>query len=181
LDDVRLSKRLSFVLRHRPDSIGVALDEAGWVDVAMLLAALAEHGEPVSRERLAAVVASSDKQRFSLDPAKDRIRANQGHSVPVQLGLPATEPPAVLFHGTPERNLPSILVEGLHRSGRHAVHLSGDRVTAERVGGRRGRAVVLEVDAGRMHADGHRFQRSENGVWLTDHVPPAYLRRIGTA
>jgi putative RNA 2'-phosphotransferase len=175
MDDVRLSKRLSFVLRHRPDSIGLVLDDAGWVGVEALLDAFAAHGVPLTRRRLADVVASSEKQRFLLDVAADRIRASQGHSVPVDLGLPALEPPALLFHGTPERNVSSIRRQGLLRKDRHAVHLSGDRGTAERVGARRGRPVVLEVDAARMHADGHRFERSDNGVWLTDHVPPTYL------
>jgi putative RNA 2'-phosphotransferase len=175
VDVVRLSKRLSFVLRHRPDSIGLTLDEAGWVDVDRLLAALAAHGLPLSRDDLDAVVARNDKQRFAFDGSGTRIRASQGHSVAVDLGYPAADPPAELFHGTVDRFLPAILAEGLRPGRRHAVHLSPDVATARTVGGRRGRPVVLRVDAARLAADGARFARSANGVWLVDAVPPDYL------
>lgn len=173
--DVRLSKRLSSVLRHRPGSVGLELGDGGWVAVDDLLAALARHGRPVSRAELEDVVAANDKQRFALDrrPDGDRIRAQQGHSVQVDLQLVPVAPPARLFHGTPRRNLPAILAEGLHRGGRHHVHLSQDLETAQRVGSRRGDAVVLEVDTA---AVGGAFYRSGNGVWLTDAVPPQALR-----
>lgn len=176
VDDVRLSKLLSLVLRHDPGRIGVSLDSAGWISVPTLLAALAEHGYDVSRERLAHVVARSDKQRFVLDEGTNRIRANQGHSVPVDLGLPPSHPPTVLYHGTPVRNVESILREGLVPKGRHAVHLSADQVTAHRVGARRGAHVVLAINASAMHRDGHTFFVSANGVWLTESVPARYLR-----
>jgi putative RNA 2'-phosphotransferase len=176
VDDTALSKRLAFVLRHRPSSVGLTLDEAGWVPVGTLLDALHDHGVPVTRERLEHLVGSSDKQRFALED--DRIRAQQGHSVPVDLGLPDVAPPARLFHGTPERTLGPVLAEGLHRAGRHAVHLSPDARTAHAVGSRRGRAVVLVVDAAAMHAGGHAFQHTANDVWLTAHVPPEHLRRL---
>jgi putative RNA 2'-phosphotransferase len=168
------SKLLSLVLRHRPDLVGIRLDEAGWVEVDELLAGLAALGKPMTRTQLERIVATSDKQRFALDG--DRIRASQGHSVPVDLGLVPVAPPAVLFHGTPERNVEAILREGLRRGTRHHVHLSPDEATAVRVGARRGRPRVLEVDAAAMAADGHVFLRSANGVWLVDAVPPAYLR-----
>ncbi|MGY1729229.1 RNA 2'-phosphotransferase [Geodermatophilus sp. SYSU D01062] len=175
MDAVGVSKRLAYVLRHRPDSVGITLDEAGWVDVDVLLAALAAHGMPLTRGGLDRVVAGNDKRRFAYDPGRTRIRASQGHSVPVALGYAAEPPPAVLFHGTPVRHLPSILAEGLRPGRRHAVHLSPDEATARRVGERRGRAAVLRVDAAGVAATGAVFTRSANGVWLVDAVPPAFL------
>jgi putative RNA 2'-phosphotransferase len=169
-DVVRTSKRLSYVLRHAPGSVGLTLDEHGWVDVDDLLAALR-----LTRAELDDVVARNDKQRFALDGTGTRIRASQGHSVAVDLGyLPAT-PPAELFHGTADRFLASIRAEGLRPGNRHAVHLSPDTGTARRVGARRGRPVVLRVDAAAMARDGVAFTRSANGVWLVDAVPPRYL------
>ncbi len=176
---VRVSKRLSFVLRHRPDSVGLTLDPAGWADVDALLAALAAHGLPLTRTDLDRVVAANDKRRFAYDGTGRRIRASQGHSVPVALGYAAEPPPAVLLHGTPVRNLPAILAEGLRPGRRHAVHLSSDEATARAVGGRRGRAAVLRVDAAGLAAAGAVFTRSANGVWLVDAVPPAYLTVVG--
>ncbi len=163
------------MLRHDPGSVGLALDPAGWVDVGGLLDALGRHGAPVTLDRLQALVRDSDKQRFAFDESGERIRANQGHSVPVELGLEAVSPPDRLFHGTARRNLPRILTEGLHRADRHAVHLSPDVSTALQVGARRGPAAVLEVNSGRMAADGFGFSVSVNGVWLVEHVPAAYL------
>ena len=176
MHDRRLSRLLSLVLRHDPGRLGIELDRGGWVEVPTLLAALAGAGHPVSRADLRRVVTENDKQRFTLDEHGDRIRAAQGHSVPVELGLPPQEPPEVLYHGTAPGNLAPILRDGLHRAGRHAVHLSPDIATASRVGARRGAFVVLAVDAAAMHRAGHRFTRSENGVWLVDAVPPAHLR-----
>ena len=170
------SKLLSLVLRHRPELIGIALDEGGWVQVDELLAALAAHGRPLTRAQLERLVATSDKQRFALDG--DRIRASQGHSVPVDLGLSPVPPPRELFHGTPVRNVDAILREGLRKGQRHHVHLSPDVATATRVGARRGTAAVLLVEAAAMAADGHVFLRSANGVWLVDSVPARYLRRV---
>ena len=138
VDDVRTSRLLARVLRHAPASVGITLDASGWVSVPTLLDALARHGTVLSRARLERVVAGNDKQRFELDPEEERIRARQGHSVAVDLGLEATPPPAVLYHGTPERNLETILRQGLRRGARHHVHLSGDVGTATGVGGRRG-------------------------------------------
>jgi putative RNA 2'-phosphotransferase len=182
---VRTSKLLARILRHDPGSVGITLDEAGWVGVEVLLAALHAHGHRLSRPELERLVATSDKQRFAIDrtadPATDRIRAQQGHSVDVDLGLPAAVPPARLYHGTPVRNVDPILAEGLHRGSRHDVHLSVDVATAERVGARRGRCAVLEVAAGAMDADGYAFRRSGNGVWLTSQVPARYLSRLPAA
>ena len=170
MDVVRASKRLSYVLRHRPDSVGLGLDDGGWVDVDALLAAL-----DMSRDELERVVATNDKRRFAFDTTGTRIRASQGHSVRVDLGYAPRRPPETLFHGTPERNVAAILAEGLRPGRRHAVHLSVDVGTARRVGERRGKAVVLRVEAGRLAGDGAVLTRSENGVWLVDAVPPSYL------
>ena len=180
MDDIRASKLLSLVLRHDPGRIGIELDGNGWVAVPVLLTALDTHETPLSRERLASIVASSDKQRFAIDDAADRIRANQGHSVDVDLGLVVSTPPGQLYHGTPSRNLDSILQSGLDRRARHAVHLSPDVQTARRVGARRGAHVVLVVDAPAMHADGHVFWVSDNGVWLVESVPARYLTVLGS-
>ncbi|MFF9688029.1 RNA 2'-phosphotransferase [Streptomyces sp. NPDC014623] len=171
---VKVSTFLSKHLRHEPGRIGITLDAHGWVAVDELLEACARHGFALTRDELAHVVATSDKQRFAVDG--ERVRANQGHSVPVELGLPPAEPPAYLYHGTVARVLDAIHAEGLRPVNRHHVHLSPDRETAVRVGSRRGTPAVLTVDAGAMHRAGHLFLVSANGVWLTASVPPAFLR-----
>jgi putative RNA 2'-phosphotransferase len=175
-EQVRLSKRLSLVLRHRPEAAGLRLDANGWVPVADLLAAL-----KIVRADLDEVVAGNDKSRFAIAAGPDgveRIRASQGHSrrVNVDLGLPVVEPPATLFHGTPRANLASIMRDGLRPRARDHVHLSPDVATALSVGRRRSAdVVVLEVAAGAMARAGHAFHRSDNGVWLTSAVPPGLL------
>ena len=179
VDDRHASRLLSLVLRHAPGRFGVTLDRGGWLDVEVLLAALAHHGKAIPSDQLTRVVRTSDKQRFALDASTNRIRANQGHSVQVDLGLAVSTPPDRLFHGTPRRNLGAILTDGLRPGRRHAVHLSADVETARRVGARRGDAVVLVIDAGAMHAEGHEFTVSDNGVWLVATVPPRYLRNPG--
>jgi putative RNA 2'-phosphotransferase len=171
---VKVSKYVSKHLRHQPERIGLVLDPAGWVEVDDLLAAAAAHGFPLTRAELDHVVAHNDKKRFAVEGT--RIRASQGHTVPVDLELPAAEPPAYLYHGTVPGALDSIRAEGLRPMRRHHVHLSPDRETATRVGARRGRPVVLSVDSGAMHRAGHVFRVSANGVWLVDAVPPAFLR-----
>lgn len=140
-----------------------------------LLSALSARGVRITLDELRALVASSDKQRFALDEVRGLIRANQGHSVEVDLLLEPAIPPEILYHGTAERYLAAILVDGLQRMKRHHVHLSRDEETAHRVGSRCGRAVVLRVNARHMHHDGFVFLLSDNGVWLTDQVPPHYL------
>lgn len=171
----RVSKFLSRVLRHDPGRIGIVLDAAGWTEVAALLEAARAHGVELSRAELEELVATSDKQRFALSDDGLRIRANQGHSVEVELELPPAAPPECLFHGTVAAFLPSIRAAGLIRGKRHHVHLSADRETATRVGARRGRPVVLVVHAAAMAAAGHTFYCSANGVWLVDAVPPEFL------
>lgn len=174
---VRISKYLAKHLRHEPERIGITLDAHGWVPVAELIQAAGRHGFSFSRAELESVVAESDKQRYAIDG--DRIRANQGHSVRVDLDLAPSAPPARLFHGTVARSVAAIRDEGLRPMSRHAVHLSADRETATRVGARRGKAVVLTVDAEAMLRAGHEFRVSANGVWLTDRVPPEFLRFPG--
>jgi putative RNA 2'-phosphotransferase len=175
------SKFLSLVLRHQPGVVGLTLDDGGWVDVNVLLDALARHGNPMDRAALERLVCENDKQRFALSPDGLRIRASQGHSVDVDLGYVATRPPDLLYHGTVERFLASIRVDGLLRGRRHHVHLSETRQVAMSVGARRGRPVVIEVDAAAMHHAGHEFYRSANGVWLTDRVTPQFLRLYADA
>jgi putative RNA 2'-phosphotransferase len=174
-DHRQASKFLSLILRHEPGRIGITLDDAGWTDVDTLLDALHAHGVELSRAELERIVASSDKQRFAFSPDGTRIRANQGHSVQVELGLPSESPPAVLYHGTIDAALPGIRAQGLLKGQRHHVHLSADIETAKKVGGRRGKPVVLAIKAGEMAAAGHTFLRSANGVWLVDHVPTEFI------
>lgn len=170
-----LSKFLSFVLRHKPDAIGVTLDAQGWVDVADLIERANAAGTRFDLADLQAVVDTNDKKRFTLSEDGKRIRAAQGHSVTVELGLRPQTPPDILYHGTADRFLPSILSQGLTPQGRHQVHLSRDRATAHAVGQRHGKPVILSVDAAAMQSAGFTFHVADNGVWLTDHVPPAFL------
>lgn len=170
-----ISKFLSFVLRHAPETIGLKLDANGWAEVDELLAKAKEAGKSFDLDTLRTVVAENDKQRFTLSVDGRRIRAAQGHSITVDLALLPAEPPALLYHGTASRNLDTIFAEGLKPGRRQQVHLSLDPDTARRVGERHGKPTVLTVDAARMHADGYSFVCADNGVWLTDHVPAAYL------
>lgn len=171
------SKFLSYVLRHKPESIGIALDKDGWVDIDILLAASAAAGRDISSQRLIEIVATNDKQRFAFDQTGTRIRANQGHSVDIDLGLTAVQPPAALYHGTVEKFIASIAQSGLVKMNRQYVHLSATIETAQNVGSRRGKPLILKVRAADMAAAGYVFFRSENGVWLTDAVPPEFLDR----
>jgi putative RNA 2'-phosphotransferase len=173
--NVKISKFLSLALRHKPEIISLCLDEAGWVNVADLLAALDARGRPVTRAQLEEVVATNDKKRFAFSEDGTRIRASQGHSLEVELDYAPAAPPAILYHGTASRFLGSIFASGLVKGRRRHVHLSADTDTALKVGQRHGKPVALTVKAAAMQADGHVFYRSANGVWLTDAVPPAYL------
>lgn len=175
-NDVRLSKFLSLILRHDPGRVGLELDSEGWADVDALLAAARRHSMRMTEADLRRVVATNSKRRFSLDDSNRRIRANQGHSIDVDLGLVAVEPPPELLHGTAQRSLPSILANGLEPRSRRHVHLSLDVATATAVGRRHGSPAVLVVDARRMVDDGYEFFVSANGVWLTASVPTKYLR-----
>jgi putative RNA 2'-phosphotransferase len=174
----RLSKFLSKHLRHAPADIGLTLQEGGWVNVADLLVASAAHDHPLTRDELEDIVEDNDKQRFAFDETGQRIRAQQGHSVEIDLQLTPAEPPAVLYHGTVPAALPAIWAAGLQKMQRHHVHLSPNEATARRVGQRRGQPTLLAVDAAALHAAGGVFYRSGNGVWLVDSVPPQYLREV---
>ena len=174
---VKVSKYLSKYLRHTPHELGLSLQPGGWVLVNELLTAAEKNGFRLSYDELVDCVETNDKQRFAFNETGDLIRANQGHSVEVDLHLEEREPPETLYHGTVERFLPSILGQGLVRGKRHHVHLSKDVETARKVGSRRGKPVILKVDAGRMYRCGHKFWLSANGVWLTDAVPPGYWLR----
>ena len=169
------SKFLARVLRHEPGLIDIELDRHGWVAIDDLLRRLQKAGRGLSRIELIEIVETNDKKRFTISEDGRRIRAAQGHSIDVDLGLPAVTPPPTLYHGTASQSLDTIFESGLNPGRRHQVHLSPDPETARRVGARHGKPVVLRIDAAKMHADGRIFFRSENGVWLTEIVPAAYL------
>lgn len=175
---VRLSKFLALILRHQPQKVGLTLDENGWADIDELIRCCDQHGTKFTKDILNQIVSSDDKQRYKISDDGTKIRANQGHSVQVDLQLQPTTPPALLYHGTAERFINSIMQQGLKPQSRQYVHLSTDIETATKVGSRHGKVAILEVDSARMQADGNLFYISENGVWLTDHVPSTYLKRI---
>jgi putative RNA 2'-phosphotransferase len=175
---IRLSKFLSLHLRHCPEALGLTLEAGGWVAVEAFLQACARRGQPLTRAELEELVTENDKQRFAFDETHTRIRAQQGHSVPVELGLVAQKPPAPLYHGTVAAALPAIRQQGLLKMQRHHVHLSPDVEIARRVGSRRGRPVILVVDVVGMQEAGALFYQSGNGVWLTEQVPPQYLQEL---
>jgi putative RNA 2'-phosphotransferase len=172
---VRISKFLSRHIRHAPQDLGLTLQPGGWVDVDDLLEGCRQNGMSLTRDELEMVVHGNDKQRFAFDETGTRIRANQGHSVEVDLQLTAADPPAILYHGTAENSVAQILKTGLKRMNRHHVHLPSAVPTAQKVGARHGKPVILVVDALAMHRDGIPFYCSANGVWLVDEVLPQYL------
>lgn len=175
-----ISKFLSFVLRHKPESIGLALDPQGWTFIDQLIDKSNAAGVTFTRDQLLDVVETSEKKRFSLSSDGLQIRAAQGHSIPVNLGLSPKLPPKLLYHGTASRFIESILSEGLRAGTRQQIHLSADQATARAVGVRHGKPVVLAVDALRMHASGFKFFLADNGVWLTDHVPTDFFAPISS-
>lgn len=175
MTDVRTSKFLALILRHKPEAVGIALDPEGWADVADLLAGMKRKGHALSPEALARIVETNDKRRYAFNDDRTKIRAVQGHSRAVDVGLTPVPPPGRLYHGTVARFVGSIRAQGLIRGTRLHVHLSADRETAMRVGNRRGPPVVLTVDSGAMAERRHVFYRSENGVWLTEHVPAGFI------
>ena len=176
-DLTRISKYISLILRHKPEVIGIQLDAHGWADVNALLAGISKK-YPINRDILDEIVRSDEKQRYSFSEDGTKIRANQGHSVQVDVELPVTEPPETLYHGTAQRFAASIEAQGLLPQSRLYVHLSPDQETAEKVGRRHGEPVIYLVDAGQMHRDGYLFYLSANGVWLTKAVPATYLKRL---
>lgn len=171
----RHSKFLSLVLRHKPEEIGLELDASGWVSIANLLEALERSGKKISQQLLLRIVEENDKKRFAISDDGLSIRASQGHSVAVELGYSPEAPPAQLYHGTVKKFLPSIRDQGLIAGQRHHVHLSANLDTAIQVASRRGNPVILEVDSQKMAEEDLQFYVSENGVWLTDHVPIRFI------
>ena len=170
------SKFVSLILRHKPETIGIQLDEHGWANVDELIAGISKTCE-FNREILEEIVRTDNKQRFTFNEDKTKIRANQGHSIPVDVELKEMQPPETLWHGTGEKYVASIDQQGLNPRTRLYVHLSKDRETAKKVGQRHGKPVLYLVKAEEMYNDGYRFYRSENGVWLTKEVPVKYLER----
>lgn len=170
MDLTRTSRFISLILRHKPEEIGITLDEHGWANVDELL-----NGVQIDMPTLEHIVATDDKQRYSFNEDKTLIRANQGHSIPVDVELEEVKPPKFLWHGTGEKYMQDIYRAGLIPKSRLYVHLSLDTETALMVGKRHGRPVLLRVDALKMHEDGHKFYLSKNGVWLTKSVPISYL------
>lgn len=172
---VQTSKFLSLVLRHKPEEIGLSLDENGWTDVDELIRLVNQHGKPLTRDLLERIVTENDKKRFAFSDDGKRIRASQGHSVEIDLALTPSAPPELLYHGTATRFLDSIRATGLHSANRQHVHLSRDIETATKVGQRHGKPAILTIRAGAMHAAGRVFYLSANGVWLTDLVPVEFI------
>ncbi len=174
---LRLGKFLSYVLRHKPQEIGIKLNEQGWTDIPTLLKKMNARGKSIDRETLEYLVANNNKKRYTIDSETNQIRANQGHSLSIDLGYQPQQPPNILYHGTAERFIESIFSTGLQKRNRHHVHLSPDVDTATNVGKRHGKVVILEVLAEEMSQNGFDFYVSENGVWLADEVPANYLRK----
>lgn len=172
----KLSKFLSLVLRHKPETVGITLDEQGWTDVETLLKQANLHGHKIDFELLKLIVSENNKQRFIFNEDYSQIRANQGHSVTVDLGYTAQIPPKILYHGTGEKSVASILANGITKQNRHHVHLSSSIETAHSVGTRHGKPAIFEVMAETMHAQNFEFYLSDNGVWLTEFVPAEYLK-----
>ncbi|MES0880597.1 RNA 2'-phosphotransferase [Roseibium sp. SCP14] len=179
-NDTKISRQISFWLRHKPDDAGLRLTSDGWVQVSELLEAFGRQQMPCSLQQLKQIVETNDKKRFEFSEDGVLIRARQGHSITIDLKLAPTEPPDLLYHGTATRFLSVILKEGLKPMNRHHVHLSGDADTARNVGARHGKPVVLVVASRTMQAADFRFFKTENGVWLVDHVPPEHLSCSGS-
>lgn len=177
-ENTRISKFLSLVLRHSPETIGIDLDENGWTNVETLINKVNEKGFSIDTDILKHVVETNSKKRFAFNDTFDKVRANQGHSVEVELGYESKQPPTILYHGTGERTVSQIQVTGLVKMERHHVHLSADIETALKVGQRHGKPVVFEVLAGQMYQNKFDFYLTDNGVWLTDHVPVSFIKQL---
>ena len=174
----KLSKFISLILRHKPEEIGISLDEFGWANVEDLINGINNSGRSIDINILEDIVRTDDKQRYSFNEDKTKIRANQGHSIPVNVELKELEPPSTLYHGTATKSIEGIMQQGIKSMSRLYVHLSKDFETAKKVGCRHGEGVVLIVNAKRMYEDGVRFYLSENGVWLTEYVDAKYILSI---
>lgn len=172
-----ISKFLSLVLRHQPETISIQLDQSGWAEVSELIEKANSHGVKLDRAILDHVVVTNSKKRFAFNDALDKIRASQGHSIEIELGYTNQKPPKILYHGTGDKSVQSILNKGLEKRDRQHVHLSADMETAIKVGQRHGRPFVFKVLAEQMYNNNFQFFISDNGVWLTDNVPAEYLER----
>ncbi|AZB24084.1 RNA 2'-phosphotransferase [Chryseobacterium bernardetii] len=177
IETKRISKFLSLILRHQPETIGLKLDENGWADVEELRERSAKKKVYFSLEELDEVVETNNKKRFAFNEDKTKIRASQGHSINIDLALEALQPPDFLYHGTAEANISSILEKGIEKRSRQHVHLSADRETATKVGMRHGKPIILTIRTGKMYEDGIAFYLSANGVWLTEFVDPKYISK----
>lgn len=173
---IKIGKFLAFILRHSPESLGLELDGGGWVDIEELIKKSTKI--KLTKEIIEEVVRTDNKQRYKISDDRLMIRASQGHSIDVDLGLVPKKPPVFLYHGTTTRNLDKIKEEGLKKMSRQYVHLSKDEATATKVGQRHGKPVVIMVDAKNMYYSGHVFYLSDNEIWLTDHVPPEFLGHV---
>ncbi|WP_103866147.1 MULTISPECIES: RNA 2'-phosphotransferase [Aquimarina] len=171
----QISKFLSLILRHNPDKIGLQLDQNGWANVDELLIKVKKHQPQLDRDILQEIVDTNDKKRFAFNDDQSKIRANQGHSITVDLEYKPIKPPGYLYHGTVAKFMPAIKQQGLLKMNRHHVHLSEELETATKVGSRRGKPIILTIRSGEMYAQGIEFFQSENGVWLTDTVLPEYI------
>ena len=178
MDLTKLDRYLALILRHKPEVVGITLDNHGWADVSELIVGIAKNNPRFDMDTVERIVATDDKNRYSFNDDKTRIRANQGHSIPVDVELPPTKPPEFLCHGTGEKYVASIDKEGLVTKSRLYVHLSMDTDTATKVGSRHGRPVLYRVASGQMHRDGYTFYLSVNNVWLTKEVPVKYLKKL---
>lgn len=172
-----ISKFLSLVLRHQPEKIGIKLDQNGWTDVKELIVKANDNGINFDRDTLNHIVATNAKKRFAFNETHDKIRASQGHSIEIELGYESQKPPEILYHGTSEKSVQSIIDKGLEKQSRQHVHLSSDIETAIKVGQRHGKPFVFKVLAEQMYTDNFQFFISDNGVWLTENVPAKYLKR----
>jgi len=172
----KISTFMSLVLRHKPEEIGLQLDENGWALVSDFISKMNSKGNTLDFESLEEIVSTNDKKRFAFNDDKTKIRASQGHSVIIDLALIEIIPPETLFHGTVEKFIDEIKTKGLLKMSRQHVHLSNDKDTATKVGSRRGNPIILIVNSAEMQKDGYKFYQSENGVWLTDHVPAKYIQ-----
>lgn len=171
----KISKFLSLILRHQPEVVGLSLEESGWISIEKLIKACTDYGKNFTFAELKEVVETNDKKRFAFNENETKIRANQGHSIKVEIEFEEKIPPAILYHGTAEKNVGAIFAKGLKKMARHHVHLSADVETARKVGIRYGKPVIFQIDTEKMRAEGFKFYVSANNVWLIESIPPKFL------